>query len=88
MRKTKLSGLTGLGVRPPRRNEEGLGRRQLETAPHACPRCEGRVIQPLCRTCDKPTNGYVICQNCGAGDQLDRRVYCQMCGWDSYLVRG
>jgi DNA polymerase II large subunit DP2 len=87
-RKTKLTGLTGLGIKPPRRNEEGLGRRQVEIAPSRCPRCEGRVIQPLCRQCDEPTRGYVVCQTCGAGDNLDRRCYCQLCGWDSYLVRG
>ena len=82
-------GLDGLGVKPPHRSTgEGNGQRQIDVAPSACPRCEGRVIQPLCRTCDQPTHGYAVCQACGAGDQLDRRVYCQMCGWDSYLVRG
>lgn len=87
-RKTKLTGLTGLGVKPPRRSTEGLIQRQLEVAPVACPRCEGRVMQPLCRTCDEPTRGYVVCQHCGTGDHIDRRVWCQLCGWDSFFIRG
>ena len=85
-RKTKLTGLIGLGVYPPRRNTEGLIQRQLVVAPVTCPRCEGRVLQPLCRGCGEPTKGHVICRYCGLGGHLDRRCYCQMCGWDSYLV--
>ena len=85
-RKTNLMGLTGLGTVPPRWSTEGLIQRQRVIAPSTCPRCEGLVRQPLCRGCSEPTRGYVICQQCGLGDHLDRRCYCQMCGWDSFLV--
>ena len=87
-RKTKLTGLTGLGIRPPRRSEDGLGLRQISVVPTACPRCEGRVIQPFCRRCGEPTSGYVVCRSCGADGNLDRRCYCQLCGWDSFVVQG
>ena len=85
-RKTKLTGLTGLGIVPPRRSTEGLIQRQLVVAPSSCPRCEGRVLQPMCRGCGEPTRGYVVCRQCGLGEHFDRRCYCQMCGWDAYFV--